>query len=326
MLADLETVRTLIRQQRNLVLAGEEALLRALPEGNWIGGTIPYFMNVDGGKASRQQVFVLEVPDYATGARVALYDEQTIPTIGIDSPENGYTILILPAFTQIHRLFALEAPGFDQQFFKVIAGWIAGTHLDEIGKASPKVFAGTRREGLESKGVAMHVELPAAYEARLGIVNIFEQGDGEAIQFPESGFQASECIVGGKREDILDFVERTGLDLRLPLVSDFCGTKVNVSIQAADAAARTLRFFAPVFKDVTYRTAKPVTNYAQNFLAAVVPERGQPVFACNCVLNYLYGQLEGRRTGDLLGPMTFGEIAYQLLNQTLVHITVTKRG
>ena len=49
------------------------------------------------------------------------------------------------------------------------------------------------------------------------------------------------------------------------------------------------------------------------------------MFACNCVLNYLHGQLEGRRTGTVLGPMTFGEIAYQLLNQTMVYITVQKR-
>jgi hypothetical protein len=76
---------------------------------------------------------------------------------------------------------------------------------------------------------------------------------------------------------------------------------------------------------VTYRAAKPVANYAQRFLDAVAPEGGQSVFACNCVLNYLHGQLEGRRTGHLFGPMTFGEIAYQLLNQTLVHITVSKR-
>jgi hypothetical protein len=43
------------------------------------------------------------------------------------------------------------------------------------------------------------------------------------------------------------------------------------------------------------------------------------------VLNYLHGSLEGRRTGALQGPMTFGEIAYQLLNQTLVQINIEQR-
>ena len=49
---------------------------------------------------------------------------------------------------------------------------------------------------------------------------------------------------------------------------------------------------------------------------------GEPVFACNCILNYLYGKLEGKKTGHLTGPFTFGEIAHQLLNQTLVRLCV----
>lgn len=45
-------------------------------------------------------------------------------------------------------------------------------------------------------------------------------------------------------------------------------------------------------------------------------------FACNCILNYLYSELEGKKVPTMLGPMTFGEIAYQLLNQTLVYLTI----
>jgi hypothetical protein len=32
--------------------------------------------------------------------------------------------------------------------------------------------------------------------------------------------------------------------------------------------------------------------------------------------------LEGKKTGGVTGPITFGEIAYQLLNQTLAYISV----
>jgi len=45
-------------------------------------------------------------------------------------------------------------------------------------------------------------------------------------------------------------------------------------------------------------------------------------FSCNCILNYLYGELEGKHTGQVVGPMTFGEVAYQLLNQTMVQMTL----
>jgi hypothetical protein len=46
------------------------------------------------------------------------------------------------------------------------------------------------------------------------------------------------------------------------------------------------------------------------------------VFACNCILNFLYSGLEGKITEGMYGPITFGEIAFQLLNQTLVYLDV----
>jgi hypothetical protein len=45
-------------------------------------------------------------------------------------------------------------------------------------------------------------------------------------------------------------------------------------------------------------------------------------FSCNCILNYLYAELEGKQTGNFTGPITFGEVAYQLLNQTMVYLDI----
>ena len=325
MFASIDKVKAIIAKKSPLVVAGDEALLHSLPKGNWIGGTIPYFMTPEGGQISRTHAFVTEVPEFVRSVRIEVYDEKTISRIGTDSPERGYTILILPAFSPLHRLFALEAPSYDHLFFRVVAGWIAGTHLDDVGKIAPKVFAGPTGETLESKGVAMHIELPREYQAKLGIVNPFEQGDGDDIEFPESGFEASECIVGGKRLGIGDYLRRMTFDARVPLVANYNGTKCNVSIRSLDIPGNKITFFAPVFEGVKYRHAKPVRDYAERFLAATPKDIGPIVFSCNCVLNFEYGALEGRRTGSLQGPMTFGEIAYQLLNQTLVHVTLSKR-
>jgi hypothetical protein len=324
MFASIDKVKDLVAQKARFIVAGDEALLRTLPRGNWIGGTIPYFMTSEGGQISRSHVFVTEVPAFASNVRVETYDEKTISRIAIDSPERGYTIVILPAFSALHRLFALEAPCYENLFFKVVAGWIAGTHLDEMGKISPKVFAGPTGEMLEAKGVAMHIELPFGYQAKVGIVNPFEQGDGEDIEFPVSGFEASECIVAGKRTSISEYMGRVEFDARLPLVANYNGTKCNVSVRSVDIPGNKMAFFAPVFEGVKYRHAKPVGDYAQRFLATIPKDIGPTVFCCNCVHNFVYGDLEGRRTGTLQGPMTFGEIAYQLLNQTLVHVTVSK--
>ena len=48
----------------------------------------------------------------------------------------------------------------------------------------------------------------------------------------------------------------------------------------------------------------------------------KPVFSCNCILNYLYGGLEGEKIPPYAGPITFGEVAYQLLNQTLAYCEI----
>jgi hypothetical protein len=64
----------------------------------------------------------------------------------------------------------------------------------------------------------------------------------------------------------------------------------------------------------------------KRFVAAIPADIADPVFSCNCVLNYVYGRLENERAGRLEGPMTFGEIAFQLLNQTLVHVTISAAG
>ena len=58
-------------------------------------------------------------------------------------------------------------------------------------------------------------------------------------------------------------------------------------------------------------------------LESAAGEKQQPAaFSCNCILNYLYAGLEGKRTGSITGPITFGEIAHQLLNQTIVQLYI----
>jgi hypothetical protein len=70
--------------------------------------------------------------------------------------------------------------------------------------------------------------------------------------------------------------------------------------------------------------ARRVEDYAAAFQSHIDKISGaDAAFSCNCVLNFLYGGLEGKKTEGFTGPITFGEIAYQLVNQTLVYVTVT---
>jgi hypothetical protein len=65
-------------------------------------------------------------------------------------------------------------------------------------------------------------------------------------------------------------------------------------------------------------------DYEAEFLRRM-PEtrRYSSIFSFNCFLNYLLlAEIEGSFPDALLGPTTFGEVAYQLLNQTMVYVTI----
>jgi hypothetical protein len=317
-LMTVDEAAKLIAAGRFLMLAGDEALLRGLPSGNWIGGTIPYFMAEHGGLATRALLFVTEIPATAGAPEIRLYDITDLEHVCEDGPANGFSLIIIPAFSGTHSLYARKAPDFADMFVKPIVGWIAGSHLDDFGKVAPLVVSGPARTFDGERAVVMHVPLPESAFARIEIFNTLQQGKGDSLRFPETGFSASRCRVNGVDTDFAAYLEVREADVRLPLVADYGGASVNVSIKGVDPAAGRVDFYAPVFDDVEYRLAAP----ADFNLARGAEVDHPPLWSCNCILNYLYCGLEGRTTGALTGPMTFGEIAYLLLNQTQVYLSI----
>jgi len=322
MLSSVADVQDQLAAGKSLLLAGEESLLRQLPKGNWIGGTIPYFMDKTGGIHSESHIFVTEVPAYASAVDVREYTTATLPSICQDAPENGFSVLIMPAGSPVHIAYAQDFPKYADAYLKPVVGWISGVNVAEIGKRQPKVFAGVSGQDSAQNAVVMHVTLPRHKRAEIDIVNVFQQGPGDTISFKGSGFTASECRINGKPANLARYITGSHVDSRLPLTANYNGSIVNVSVQSIDEKAGLVKFYAPVFAGVEYRFARPVLDYLAAFNSAL-PAGGPPaVFSCNCILNYLYAGLEGKRTGDLTGPITFGEIAHQLLNQTLVRLLI----
>ena len=316
-------VKEQIAAGKKLLLAGDENLLKQLPAGDWIGGTIPYFMTEQGGLATRDKIYVTELPTVVSNLSIQVYDEAALPCVYSDAAKYSFSIIIIPAASPTHLSFALNAPNYQDFAVRPLIGWISGVHLNDLNKVTPKVFSGRNPTPLENAAVVMHVALPQNQVAEIGILNIFEQSDGDTITFPNDGFSAREVFINGVKTDFADYIAAKKLDTRFPLVADYYGAMVNVSFQSVDAEKHQVLLYAPVFAGLRYKHAKPIENYVQQFTSQMPTDLGnQLTFSCNCILNYLYSELEGKQTGDFTGPITFGEVAYQLLNQTMVYLTL----
>lgn len=323
MLITVEQAIQRIQAGEVLLLAGDESLLKQLPQGTWIGGTIPYFMSETGGQCNTQLLFAHPLPKDVHVTKIKHYTETELEQIPEDASENGFSVIIIPATSAAHVAYAQNAPSYPNIFFKPIIGWIAGVHLDQVGAVNPKVFNGQTTEMTEQAAVVMHVSLPNDQVALINIFNLFEQGDGDEIYFEEEGFTITDCIINGKPHNFAQYLLEKKADIKYPLVADYCGAMVNVSFQGIDIENHTVNLYAPVFAHTVYKIAAPVEDYVSAFKKAF-PEGVEPIFACNCILNYLYSELEGKKTGAIVGPMTFGEVAYQLLNQTLVYLEIKR--
>jgi hypothetical protein len=312
----------LITAGASLSLAGPESALDQLPAGNWIGGTIPYFMVASGGVVVNEgKVFATNLSSLGD-ISIASYEPDQLADISGHAPDNGFSIAIIPAGSRSHQKFASEAANFEDAFLKPTVGWISGVHLSQLGTVTPKVYDGRTATKYEDRAVVAYVKLPEDKLASLEIVNLFEPGNGDVLHFDQTSFEVSTCKVNGTPVNFADYIRSKGLENgALPLVGDFAGAYVNVSLQNVGDTGGKVTLYAPVFPGVDYKFAKPVGDYAAAFrerLASV--DNNGVVLSCNCILNFLFGELEGKAIGGVEGPITFGEIAYQLLNQTMVMV------
>lgn len=326
-LLSVDEVHHKILDGEPLLLAADEQVLRQLPQGAWMGGTIPYFMTDRGGLFSHDQVYVTEMPPQGANVTIRYYQGDELAQVYADIPEHGVGLILMPASSPAHLSFALHVHQYPHFAARPLIGWVSGVQLEDLGRITPKIFDGRTCRAYEDGALMTHFALPDTAIADINIINIFEQGDGDTITFDEDAFQARTARINGQPRDFAAYIAERQLDTRLPLVADYNGAMINTSFQQVDAGTG-VSFYAPVFKGLEYKQAAPIDNYVQHFLGQIPPRHKEQAiaFSCNCILNYLYAELEGKRTGAITGPMTFGEIAYQLVNQTLVYLSIEEVG
>ncbi len=303
-----------------VVVAGVTELMEQLPKGKWIGGTSSYFVTEGGGAVVKDKLFCTTF-DEATDASVRLVGAGELNEIASGYKAGGFSVILIPAFSDMHTKFALEGANHAELFDQPLVGWITGVHLDDIATAKAAVFDGATGERYEDGAALLHVALPEGASVDVDIVNIFTQDEAPTFVFSESGFSAKTCKVNGEEVNLAQYLTDNEIDTRLPLVANYAGSMINVSVQAVDAENGEVQFYAPVQAGMEYKLAAPQPDYAAAF-ANSVGTSGAGLYSCNCILNYLYGELEGKQTGNFTGPVTFGEVAYILLNQTLVKLDI----
>jgi hypothetical protein len=201
-----DEVKEMIARGELLVLAGDETLLRQLPTGRWIAGTTPYFIAEAGGVSTRDKIHVTVLPEFIESAAIQVYEEAHLDRIHRDIPQNGFAFIVIPAASPVHRSFGLNAPVSLDFAARPLIGWVSGVHLDDLGKASPKVFDGRDVRVLENHAVVLHIQLPANKKAGLGVLNIFEQGGGDTITFTENGFTVTDAYIDGEKRNLADYI------------------------------------------------------------------------------------------------------------------------
>ncbi len=322
-LLDISAAAQLITAGKMLLIAGEENLLTQLPKGRWIGGSTPYFITPGiGGIQSQDKVFVTDISEMVDKCRIHTYSATTLGSIYTDAGSNGFSIIIIPFASKVHATFSVNAPNYKDFGSQPLVGWISGVHLNELAIKKPIVVNGETGEILIDQAIVMHADLVAGKTVDVGIINLFEQGDGDTLSFEKDGFESTDVNVNGIKENFYGYLTKNAIDTKLPLVADYYGTMVNISVQNLNPG-KPVKLYAPVFSGIRYKIAKPVDCYPEEFskhLAASDLQEQKILFSCNCILNYLYSDLEGNKTEQFVGPVTFGEIAYQLLNQTLVYL------
>ena len=316
MLITLEETVRLIEEGKTLHIAGDDTLLCRLPKGSWIGGTTPYFVSEEGGILTKEKLFVNEI-DFAEEVRIASYGKYNVFQIVEECYDNGLTILIMPYGSEVAAKYGREAPEVEELLMHPTIGWISGYELNTVGEA--KVYDGLSGKSYTDRAVAMYLKLPDGKNAMINMINIFTDDKTDpVIRFYDNDLSVRSCTVNGQEVNFAEYIEKKGIDAQMPLVADYNGAYINTSVKSVENG--TVSFYAPVFRNIEYRFANKVEDYVGEFRKRIDEASAQnPVLSFNCILNYLYGELEGKKITPYTGPVTFGEVAYQLLNQTLVY-------
>jgi hypothetical protein len=311
-----EEISAMILRGDRLLLAGDVELLSQLPKGNWIGGTTPYFiLYPEQMVTSHDRIFACTLPEYVKDISIRKYDTETMCNIYVDAPANGFTVLIVPFGSKAAEEFALHAIDYKSFAIRPVCGWQSGREPETLLTKPSYAVSGIDGQLYTDKGVAMHIQLPADKYAELHIFNPYKQGNGDDIRFDYGGKVLKEAFINGVRRNFAEYLRGINYNAKLPLVANYSGTMINISF--IGIKDDTVYMYAPVYPSVNYRIGELDDTIASPSLIS-----DDIVFSVTCIINFLQSEVCARFLKKMNGNVGYGEVAYQLLNQTTVYVTV----
>lgn len=311
-----------INEGRIMLLSACSAVLDCLPKGNWIGGSSPYFMDSSGGVHTEEKIFVDDFTDIAEQYKISIYNADNIKNIAINSFENGFTLLVIPLDSDTHREFGINSLAYDKIFNNPVVGYVAGPTVDDTQKSVSKVYNGSTNKSHNQEAVAIHIKLHRNQVARAEILNVETiNPDSPSIEFPKTSFVQSDCTIDGEPANIADFILENKLKENYLIIANYNGALINRDIKHIDTDKREVSFHSPIFDDETYYLANINDNYQKLFDTKLAERKSNIPYSCSCVSYYLVGNLINKKI-NMEGVFAFGEIAFQLLNRTLVFLEI----
>ena len=312
----VEEGSAMIRKGKKLLLAGDAGLLSQLPKGDWIGGSTPYFiLRPEQMIESTEKLFIYFLPDFIKSVEVREYDLSNIKNIYSDAPLNGLTVIIIPFGSSILSEFALNVTNYKDFARYPLCGWVSGQRLDVITTEKSYVSSGVSNTLHSDKAVAMHITLPANKYAEIHMSNSFEQGNGNVITFEHKTLVVKDAIVNGVKQNFATYLREAKVDTKMPLVANYSGAMLNTNCFVVETD--TVYLSSPVFEQVEYRFAQQSTFAPEQNIADE-----NVVISASCVLNYVWPELCGKYIKIINAPAVYGQIAYQLISQITMSVTI----
>ena len=328
----VDQVNEMIKNGDKLLLAGDAALLSQLSKGDWIGGACSRF--VEKGKnltTTRENIFVHNVTNIAANIKISIYDAKNICNIYDDAYDNGFSVLIMPFFSEVWGEYGSNCSNYSNFANRAVCGWVAVTPLysDYEKDDESLVFSGVTGQSFTNAGVVMHCGLSANEYAEIHVFSPFKPTDEDIITFEENGQQFEFALINGVKKNIRQYlidrnIDRSvdaGAGSRKCLAGDYAGFIMNVAIahESEADAQKYVSFAAPIYKDIPYRLAN-----MDNMSYKDEKKTGSGKVACSftCITNSAHPEVFDKHLTQMHGPFTYGEIAYFLLNHATVYVTV----